>query len=89
MDTTQILEIFQNKVNEIFQEQENMLNKLNKEAENKHFYNTNNPRGKNDVNISYYQNIAVYAWAARAKKDVLGDIQGLINKIKKDIEHIH
>ena len=90
MDANEIIDRIQNAIKKIHEEANKSLEILNEKAEKNH-KNAINPNsdgysGMYNCDEFYYREIARYAWAARAKKICMYEMQGVLNDIKKELE---
>ena len=81
MTTKDFAAAIQNKISEIHNQTEIQLGKLNEEAAIKY----NHIESKFDCDLSYYENIAVYAWAERGKRIAMLEMQEFLNKLQKQL----
>lgn len=91
MDANEIIDRIQNAIKKIHEDADKSLEILNEKAEKNHQNVINPPHsdkysGMYDCDESYLREIARFAWAARAKKICMFEMQGVLNDIKKELE---
>jgi len=82
METNEILDRLQEKIVEIHNEANESLKRLN-ERENERLKHIN---GMYDCDLSYYRDVARYAWADRAKQIAMLDMQSFLNELRKELK---
>jgi len=82
MEANEIINRLETAIKKIHAEANRSLKVLDEKAE-KNYTHVHNMY---DCDESYYREIARYAWAARAKKICMYEMQGVLNDIKKELE---
>lgn len=81
MENKELLDRIQEKIVKIANNADEFLEKLNKETDE-----YAHAKSMYDCDKDYYTNIARYAWAERAKKSAMLDMQSFLNELRKELE---
>lgn len=84
MTTEELLNRFQEKINQIYIDSSNNLKLISERNKDRYGHITN----MYECDLDYYINVARYAWAERAKQIAMLEMQSLIIEIKTELNSV-
>jgi hypothetical protein len=82
MTNKELLDKLQEKITKIHNEADESLKNLGEREGEKH----KNVKNMWDCDVPYYRDVARHAWALRAKKIAMIEMQAFINYLRKELE---